>query len=317
MLWAIVLALTLPPDARGAAPTGDAARGNSVRTLNVRGFFRRCIVHLPPAYTPTHPLPLVLLFHGAGGCGAEALRMTGWAQKADAAGFVVAAPDALPLDPEAPPSDANLTFWADSDDPSEFRKAVIDDDAALVPALLKDLESRYAIDTRRIYAVGFSSGARFVFRLGTLMPERFAALAPVCGVFNAHNPTPSRPVPVLLILGLEDPVFPYHGGISVMDDTPISRPPVLNSVAYWAKREGFSTQPEVRQANAEPLKGDGLTILAFGPPAGPQTLVYVVAGMGHTWPGSPVAFPAAAGPMPHALNGVDVIWDFFSRHTLP
>src|SRR5258708_31816504 len=47
--------------------------------------------------------------------------------------------------------------------------------------LLDDLISKYAIDPARIYLTGLSLGGYGTWYLATLYPERFAAIAPVCG----------------------------------------------------------------------------------------------------------------------------------------
>jgi predicted peptidase len=54
-----------------------------------------------------------------------------------------------------------------------------DDDALL--ALLDQAIARYRIDARRVYLTGLSMGGYGTWSLGLKYPERFAAIAPVCG----------------------------------------------------------------------------------------------------------------------------------------
>jgi len=60
-----------------------------------------------------------------------------------------------------------------------------DDDALL--ALLDHVLARYKIDTRRVYLTGLSMGGYGAWSLAAKHPERFAAMAPVCGGGSAAN----------------------------------------------------------------------------------------------------------------------------------
>jgi predicted peptidase len=48
-------------------------------------------------------------------------------------------------------------------------------------ALLDDVTRRYAVDTNRVYLTGLSMGGYGTWELGVAYPERFAAIAPICG----------------------------------------------------------------------------------------------------------------------------------------
>jgi len=54
-----------------------------------------------------------------------------------------------------------------------------DDDALL--ALLDEVIARFRIDPRRVYVTGLSMGGYGTWNLGLKYPERFAAIAPICG----------------------------------------------------------------------------------------------------------------------------------------
>ena len=60
-----------------------------------------------------------------------------------------------------------------------------DDDALL--ALLDHVIARFHIDTRRVYLTGLSMGGYGVWSLAAKHPERFAAIAPICGGGSAAN----------------------------------------------------------------------------------------------------------------------------------
>ena len=51
----------------------------------------------------------------------------------------------------------------------------------LLLALLDEIETKYAVDTHRIYLTGLSMGGFGTWNLALSHPERFAAIAPICG----------------------------------------------------------------------------------------------------------------------------------------
>jgi predicted peptidase len=48
-------------------------------------------------------------------------------------------------------------------------------------ALLDDIQKQYRVDTNRTYLTGLSMGGSGTWNLGLKYPERFAAIAPICG----------------------------------------------------------------------------------------------------------------------------------------
>ena len=77
--------------------TGGAL-GNSTRTVSAAGFGTQAVyAYVPPSYSPTQPMPLVLALHGQAGSPAaadtqaQAVR-NAWASVAATQGFIVIAP---------------------------------------------------------------------------------------------------------------------------------------------------------------------------------------------------------------------------------
>jgi polyhydroxybutyrate depolymerase len=68
---------------------------------------------------------------------------------------------------------------------------------------LADLRTRFRIDDARIFATGFSNGAKFVYLLWATRPQIFAAFAPVAGML-APGLRLTEPKPVIHIAGRED-----------------------------------------------------------------------------------------------------------------
>jgi polyhydroxybutyrate depolymerase len=68
---------------------------------------------------------------------------------------------------------------------------------------LADLRRRFQIDDARIYATGFSNGAKFVYLLWAARAKTLAAVAPVAGML-APSLTLTEPKPMMHIGGRED-----------------------------------------------------------------------------------------------------------------
>ena len=75
----------------------------------------------------------------------------------------------------------------------------------------RPLDQNYCIDRNRVFATGFSGGARMASQLACDASKIFAAVAPVSGL-RFPSPCPStRAVPVAAFHGTADPVDPYAG----------------------------------------------------------------------------------------------------------
>jgi predicted peptidase len=81
--------------------------------------------------------------------------------------------------------------------------------------LLDEVLSTLAVDTERIYLTGMSMGGYGTWHLAARHPDRFAALAPICGGGLPYDGFPERvcvlkDVPVWAFHGAQDPVVPLQ-----------------------------------------------------------------------------------------------------------
>jgi predicted peptidase len=82
-------------------------------------------------------------------------------------------------------------------------------DSDLLVALLDDVIKKYRVDRARVYLTGLSMGGFGTWNLGLSHPERFAAIAPICGggdplVLLLADPRKSKALKSL-------PVWAFHG----------------------------------------------------------------------------------------------------------
>jgi predicted peptidase len=80
----------------------------------------------------------------------------------------------------------------------------------LLLALLDDIEARYPVDTHRVYLTGLSMGGFGTWNLGLTHPERFAAMAPICGGGEYITPFLAAGDHKAAMLSL--PIWAFHGG---------------------------------------------------------------------------------------------------------
>jgi poly(3-hydroxybutyrate) depolymerase len=148
------------------------------------------VLVVPPADAGT-PLPLVLVFHGAGGTG-DAIR------------------DLFPLDAAA---DGGAIVIYPTARRGSWDIGERTPDGDLVSNLIRWAASNYCVDPARIYAAGFSAGAVFTLFLGCNVPETFRAVGVVAGTDVRFNRTCCRgTVSAMLIHGTADEAIPYGEG---------------------------------------------------------------------------------------------------------
>lgn len=75
-------------------------------------------------------------------------------------------------------------------------------------ALLDEIVASYAVDEDRVYVTGLSMGGFGTWSLASERPERFAAIAPVCGGGNPLQTDRLKDVPAWVFHGAKDSVVP-------------------------------------------------------------------------------------------------------------
>jgi polyhydroxybutyrate depolymerase len=258
------------------------ASGDSERRLTVDGMERSYFLHIPPNLAADQPLPLVLVFHGFSGTGESMAMTTGFSDLADSFGFLVVYPNGL--------GPVGATSW-NAGGCCGYAKSNNIDEVAFVRGILSDLGTIARIDSKRVYAAGFSNGAMLSYRLGCEMSDTLAAVAPVAGVLLNNPCDPAQPVSILHIHGMTDNSVPYSGNTTPA--APGVFESVQQSIAAFVGLDGCPLTPEVEQTSL-------VTHTAYGPcNNGTAVELYALQGIGHTWP--PVSI----------LPASQIIWNFF------
>ncbi|MEA3396168.1 MAG: prolyl oligopeptidase family serine peptidase [Chloroflexota bacterium] len=170
---------------------------HTLKTQVTRTLHLNYLLSLPRGYETESGArwPVILFLHGIGerGIHPESLKKHGIPK-------VVEEGKELPfitVSPQCPPR----TTWGDH--------------IAALDALLHEVVATYMVDTARSYLTGLSMGGYGTWRLATLYPNRFAAIAPICGGGSVAYGFPQRvcvlkDVPVWVFHGAQDTTVPLR-----------------------------------------------------------------------------------------------------------
>jgi polyhydroxybutyrate depolymerase len=297
--------------ALAAGVAAEPAARDVSRTLTVDGLERSYLVHVPPAALArdrAQPLPVVIALHSGGGRARAFSSFTGFNKLADAEGFVVAYPEGI---------EGN---WNDGRS-RVGNRALVDDVndvgflLAIVPALAKD----FAVDPKRVYVAGMSSGGVMALRAACDAADKIAAVAAVAAALPVRMKprcNPGAPVSVLIINGSEDPVMPWRGGEIRLGMEGLGRViSTEDTVTFWAEHDGCATTPVVEDLpNRDPADNTVVRRSVYPQCQGAEVVLYTVDRGGHTWPGGPQYLPqASVGRVSRDIDATQVIWDFFKH----
>ena len=83
--------------------------------------------------------------------------------------------------------------------------------------LLNDIVAQYRVDEDRIYVTGLSMGGYGTWNLATHYPNRFAAIAPICGGGEPSRACRFKHLPVWAFHGAQDDVVPLEQSQEMID----------------------------------------------------------------------------------------------------
>ncbi|NVK56472.1 MAG: hypothetical protein HWE26_12720 [Alteromonadaceae bacterium] len=266
------------------------------QTGELAGQKRSWRLFVPAGTDKSTPLPLLLNFHGTGSNPADISALNEFEQLAAKEGFIVVAPRAeFSYQPGGPRT------WNVEKKDSPYN------DVAFIRALITHLGTTLPIDASRIYATGFSGGARMSSRLGCDLTSTFAAIAPIAGIRYAADCQPTATLPVLTYHGIKDPVNHYEH----QPDSP----------RYWhtgvqQALNGWVAHNQCQQQHEDAISPGIVRITHSQCDNHVQVIFYRSENAGHTWPGSPRADVMAGyglgetDPLPMS----DLVWQFLKQY---
>ena len=309
---------TIAPRSSAGCSAQAPPAGAETETIEVGGVSRTYRRFVPSAQNG--PVPVVVDLHGLLETIDIERAVTQFEALAQSEGFVVLTPQGL----GTPPGWDQTQSRANKDIP-------------FINAMLDQVESSVCVDTARVYAAGISNGGMMSALLACYEPQQFAAIGLVSGILHPKDCDASRPVPMVIFWGKDDPTLPYCGGVgpgilALLRGTPVASapppkcppdndlgfPPVEDVVASWAKSDGCGTDP----AHASVAQHVDRRTYP-GCSNGASVQFYVIVDGGHAWPGSKVMEAingtAAAALVGHTTDEIDatkLIWQFFQRYAI-
>lgn len=279
------------------------------RKLMSGGIERDYLLYLPASATIANvPRSLVIACHGGGGTARSMDRLCGGLTAlAEKKGFIVAFPEGIDR------------HWNDGRAVNLNNTSDVDFIATMIDALIAE----GLVDRSRVYSTGISNGGFFSQYLAKKIPDKLAAVASVAATLPESylKMDKTAPVPVLYILGTEDPLVPYNGGQiggKVLKKKRGVVLPAEDALQYWLSNNGIAqVEPTKRHLNC----GDSdmsIEIREYsGGDESRDVSFYKIIGGGHTWPQGWQYLPDwIIGKTNRDINANEVIWEFFSSHQL-
>lgn len=149
------------------------------------------VLFLPHDYKGEKAYPLILFLHGAGETGTDGVKQS----------VVGLGPAIKKKEKTFPfiavfPQSQKRTWKADS---ADGKRAL---------AILQEVEKNYKVDSKRVYLTGLSMGGYGTWSCATAHPNRWAAIAPVCGGGDPKQAAKIKHIPCWCFHGDADKAVP-------------------------------------------------------------------------------------------------------------
>jgi polyhydroxybutyrate depolymerase len=173
-------------------------------TVTLEHLSRQREYHLivPSSYDGETAVPLVIALHGAGGSGQSFMENSSYKDLAEEAGYVIVFPEGV------------QNSWGYLDRRDLAANDLYTNDWSFVDTLIDQISAEYNIDSERVYIIGFSNGGLLAMRIMCEYSSRLAGVAVIAAILNhflAQQCLTADPVPLMLVLGTKDELFPWSG----------------------------------------------------------------------------------------------------------
>ncbi len=298
--------------------TLNAASAGSFGAVAFQGHTYKLFV--PSQVAAGQPLPLVLALHGCSQDPDSFAAATHFNDLAEQDGFYVLYPEQT--------SDQNALKCWNWFDPADQQRGA--GDPALFVAEIEQVESRYAVDTRRVFVAGFSAGGAMANVMGATYPDVFAAVSANSGL-EYQAATNATAAWTAMTMGGPDPAGPAKAAYEAMGpfrrvvptiifhgtaDYTVNMTNADEEAAQWIQTDEMAGAGHLSQQSGTGTAqgGGGFSDTRYTDTRG-QVIVeqVMVDAMGHAWSGGNASsqFTYPAGPA-----ATERSWEFFSAHTM-
>ena len=271
------------------------------RTLTVGGREREFFINVPERCVG-RPSPVVFVLHGGASSSGLAMHLkSDFTTLGETEGYVTVYP-----------SGVNGWNIGSHDMYSVKRRTSDADDVGFFRAMFDMLVAEKVADPQRIHVVGGSNGGVMTQFLVCSLADRIAGagvlVATLPRAAEKDWPKPSRPVPMLVMLGTDDPMKPWDGNRDQMS--------AAETVAFWRTRNATDAKGKAWDlADRDPA--DGCRVRAERWEGGAPVVLYTLEGHGHGWPMQRGRDTAGTGPKTRDISAPKELWSFFQAVSPP
>jgi len=186
------------------------------------------LLYLPADYGKANKTwPVIMFLHGAGerGNNPEVVKKHG-PPKMIAQGKQF---DFIVVSPQCP----NDIWWTEQTD--------------ILINLLDEIEKKYRVDTDRVYLTGLSMGGFGTWALAEKYPQRFAAIAPICGGEERYMASRLKNVPVWAFHGAKDKTVPVERSQEMVNEVKVAGGDAKLTIYPEAEHDSWTETYENRQ----------------------------------------------------------------------
>ena len=295
--WLVLVfsSLSVACSSNGDGGDSNTCANDSVsgyRSFTENGVTREYILKLPSGYDPANstPLPLIINFHGNGGC-AGAFSQATYDGPSDLTALannhnvIVAYPQGI----------VRVKGAAEWDPGAGGGSDLNNNDVYFTQQLIAHINADHTIDATRIYATGYSNGGMMAYGLACSLGSQIAAVGIMSGIMLPGPCDTAHYTPVIHFHGTADDALPYGGNQDFRS--------VAEVISFWVNHNQISpTEPTTTQLNGGRVRLDSYT----GGAEDSAVVLYTLQGGGHVWFGEDIG-----GQSPN-----EILWRFLSGYSL-
>lgn len=260
----------------------DTASASGYKSITRDGVTREYLLDVPESYDSTgSALPLVLNFHGSGGCPDEYREAeSDFRTLANTNNFLLAYPQGV-LDSEGFPEWRPVTDGGTS---------IQDNDFIFVDEIIADISSEYNVDPEAIYAIGLSNGGMMAYGLACRRGNLIAAAGIVSATMLTDTCDQTTYTSIIHLHGSADNIVPMEGNQDF--------PAVTTGIEYWKTHNNTTT------STSNELNDGSVTRDVYsGGTEGTSVVLYTIENGYHVWFDDNID-----GQSPN-----QILWDFLSQ----
>lgn len=277
-------------------------------TMELEGHIRSFIVVVPTGVAPAGGFPVVFMLHGTSGDGEKFFNISGWKELVQPQKLIAVFPSSLEwcVNDDNGPGTNRTTKWVNGDllDQACPGQTFVDD-VRFFRKMVDTLQTFALINTRRVFASGFSNGGLMTSKLAVDASDVFAAVAASAGPLHALDSLmPTKSIPTWFTIGSKDDRFTGPAGVA---EIPLNDSCLLYMGGMINRYLGAYGLTYDYTRSETPLT---LTYTFKTPQVGASPALFIatlVKGLFHQYPNGE-NFP---------IKAADVFWEFFNTVSGP